>query len=824
MKRISSAMGWVVILVTVATGQDARPSSPSFLKTSLSRLPINFVENRGLYPEEVHYYVQGADKTLLFTRSGITFRLRGKDRGWVVKLDFVGVNPDVMPLGEEKQQAVFSYFKGPEKEWKTGLPSYAEILYEDLWPGIDLVYRGTVNELKYEFVVKPGADPGRIRLQYKGAASVVLTEAGALKVETPEGGFEDAPPRAYQLVGGRQTEVAMAYALDEGGTARFGFQIGAYDRTRPLVLDPAILVYCGYVGGSSVDFGKSVAVDKAGNLYVTGNTQSSEQTFPVKVGPDLTYNAGNAAYVAKVNSQGTALVYCGYIDGSASDTGQGIAVDTAGNAYVTGRVQSNEQSFPVKVGPDLTHNGSLDCYVAKVNAQGTGLVYCGYIGGSSSDYSDSIAVDAAGNVYVAGYTKSTQQTFPVKVGPDLIHNGNDDVFVAKVNATGSALVYCGYIGGSLNDRGGSIGVDGSGNAYVGGWAASNEQTFPVMVGPDLTHNGGFDAFVAKVDPKGARLLYCGYIGGVNTDLCRGIAVDQAGHAYVSGETQSDQNTFPVTVGPDLIHNGRHDAYVARVNLQGTALSYCGYVGGAGVDIAYGIAVDTAGSAYLTGETQSDQVTFPVKVGPDLTFNGLFDAFVVKVDPVGNSLVYCGYIGGANVDEGHAIAVDSLGNALVTGETRSDHLTFPVTRGPDLTYNGGSVDAFVAKVSFTLITATGAPRPGGKVVLSLTSLNDAGLPFQLGSSLGTGPIPIDSRRLNLSPDSLLIVTVNNYWPSIFSGFRGMFDAKGLAGAAIHVPNITALIGIRINTAFVSLDPAAPSGIRTVSSTYSFTIAK
>ena len=816
MKQFNSAMGLVILLVTVAPGQAARPS--------FSRLPIYFIENQGIYPDEVEFYVQGADKTLFFTKDGITFRLKGKDRGWIVKLEFVGADPEVVPRGQDRQQAVFSCFKGPEKDWKTGMPTCARILYEDLWPGIDLIYRGTVNKLKYEFVVKPGADPEQIRLRYRGATCVRGTAAGALRVETPAGSFEDAPPRAYQQVDGRQIEVAMAYALDVDGAARFGFRVGTHDRTRPLILDPAVLVNCGYIGGSGVDFGFGVAVDTTGNVYVTGNTQSNEQTFPVKVGPDLTYSAGNAAFVAKVNPRGTALIYCGYIDGSGSDRGNAIAVDTAGNAYVTGRVQSNEQTFPVKVGPDLTHNGGLDGFVAKVNAQGTGLVYCGYIGGSSADYSESIAVDAAGNAYVSGYTKSTQQTFPVKVGPDLAHNGGDDVFVAKVNAKGSALVYCGYIGGSTNDRGDVIGVDKPGNAYVAGWTASNEQSFPVRVGPDLTHNGGFDAFVAKVDPQGAGLLYCGYIGGLSTDLSRGIAVSPAGNAYVAGETQSDQMTFPVTVGPDLIHNGRHDAFVAKVNPQGTALSYCGYVGGSGADIAYGIAVDPAGSAYLTGETQSDQQTFPVKVGPDLTLNGLFDAFVAKVDPVGNGLVYCGYIGGSNVDEGHAIAVDPLGNAHVTGETRSDHLTFPVTLGPDLTYNGGSVDAFVAKVSFTLITATGAPRPGGQVNISLTSLNDAGLPFQLGSSLGTGPIPIDTRSLNLSPDSLLIVTVNNYWPSIFSGFRGVFDSMGLAGAAINLPNITALIGTRIHTAFVTLDPAAPSSIRTISSTYSFTITK
>ncbi len=279
---------------------------------------------------------------------------------------------------------------------------------------------------------------------------------------------------------------------------------------RRSTLPAPTLVYCGYIGGNDEDQGNGIAVDSSGNAYVTGYTYSTQATFPVTVGPDLTFNSPGLsdAFVAKVNAAGTALVYCGYIGGSDDDFGNAIAVDSSGNAYVTGQTYSTEATFPETVGPDLTSNGLSDAFVAKVNAAGTALVYCGYIGGSNDDQGNGIAVDGSGNAYVTGFTASTQATFPVTVGPDLTSNGLDDAFVAKVNAGGTALAYCGYIGGSGVDQGNGIAVDGTGNAYVTGITASTQATFPVTVGPDLTYNGGgVDAFVVRIvdcstKPKG----------------------------------------------------------------------------------------------------------------------------------------------------------------------------------------------------------------------------------------------------------------------------------------------------------------------------------
>ncbi|MBN2489826.1 MAG: SBBP repeat-containing protein [Planctomycetes bacterium] len=826
-----------------AVSQERRPASPSHVRASLSSLPICFIENRGVCPERVAYYVQGSDKTLFFTPEGITFRLKGQDQDWVVKLEFVGGNPDVVPQGEDRQPAVFSYFRGPEKDWRTGLATFGRVLYPDLWPGIDLGYTATASELKYAFVVKPGADPGKIRLRYCGAASVTLTGTGALRVETAAASFEDAPPVAFQeavlreargaaSVGRDRVEVSLEYALDPE-KHEFGFEVGPYDRTKPLILDPAVLLYCGYLGGASTDYGFGIALDGSGNAYVTGRADSNRLTFPVTVGPDTSQNGAWDAFVAKVNPQGTGLVYCGYIGGTSDDYGAGIAVDAAGSAYVTGRTDcSREWGFPVRVGPDLTANGGDDAFVAKVNAQGTGLDYCGYLGGYAGDAGTAIAVDASGCAYVAGYTWSHDAShsppgwpFPTTVGPDLTHNGSYgdvDAFVGKLDPTGTTWLYCGYIGGQAIDRGYGIAVDAGGHAYVVGTTQSDAQTFPVAVGPDLVHNGAQDAFVAKVNPQGTALDYCGYIGGAADDCGYGVAVDAASSAYVSGMASSSEQTFPVAVGPDLVHNGGFDAFVAKVNALGTALDYCGYLGGHGPEYGYGVAVDPAGGAYVVGTTQSDAQTFPVAVGPDLTHNGREDAFVAKVNPQGTALDYCGYLGGSAMDVGRGIAVDATGNAYVAGFTGSSEPTFPVTAGPDLTHNG-SDDAFVAKVSLTLLQKSGAAQPGGTVRLALTATDDSGLPYVIGSSLGTGPMPIDARRIDLSPDDLLVATAGNSWPAIFTGYRGVIGPGGQASAAIHIASIPGLVGLRIHSAFVTVHPAAPSGIQSIANTTSFQIS-
>lgn len=766
--------GWASLLPSVGNVQ---------ANAGYGRVPLVFIPNQGQFDERVAYAIQGRDKSIYFTPEGLTFVIMervnaspvrekpllreikpgaagpsAQRRRWVVKLDFVGARRDVRPESLSRAETVISFFKGRPDEWKTGLQTSAKIIYRDLWPGIDLIYHGTFSRLKYDFIVHPGADPSQIRLSYRGADSVDVSQEGRLEVSTPLGTFQDEIPVAWQEMDGKKKDVSVAFALlaDGGRVAGlslvsndamiqpeihpqhqgriYGFTVGDYDRSRILVLDPTVLVYCGFIGGTDTEYGYGIAVDSAGHAYVTGYTDTAKSTFPVTVGPDLTDNGDYDAFVAKVNADGTALVYCGYIGGSSLDYGYGIAVDGSGNAYVVGYTNSpdpptaaftGETPLPVVVGPDLTFNGGYDAFVAKVNADGTALIYCGYIGGSNYDSGQGIAVNGSGNAYITGITASKEtdsNPFPIVGDLDSTYNGGTyDAFVTKVKADGTGFIYSGYIGGDKDDRGYGIAVDSADCAYVTGTTRIAETlTFPQIVGPDLTHNGGDDVFVAKVNAGGTALLYSGYIGGSGYERGYGIAVDDAGFAYVTGDTTSSQTTFPVAVGPGLELGGNSDAFVAKVRADGTGLVYCGYIGGSGDnDQGAGIAVDSFGNACVTGVTQSDETSFPVIGGPRTTYNGgSWDAFVAKVKADGTGFIYSGYIGGTGDDYGKGIAVDGAGNAYVIGITSSTEGTFQVIGGPQTTYNGGPFDAFVAKIAQTVCNVLkGDLNSDGKITIT-----------------------------------------------------------------------------------------------------------
>jgi len=827
-----------------STGSHAQASPPtppvptSTLSQSFGQIPISFVPNYGQTDARVSFYIQGTQETIYFTPDGVTFSLSysakskgdqkprqllsgreepiGKSlRRWTVKMDFLGARKDVKPEGLDKTGAAISYFKGKPEEWKAGLPAYSKILYRDLWPGIDLIYKGEVNKLKYEFIVHPGADPAQIQLAYRGTERVEVTEEGRLRMTTPAGVFEDDVPIAYQEVRGERKSVPLAYALDdrtdngalkaasgklsapemtpESRMSTYGFDVGAYDRTATLVLDPAVIVYCGYIGGPGGDVGYGIAIDKLGNAYITGKPGSDESSFPVKIGPDVTYNGDSDAFVAKVNSSGTKLIYCGYIGGSDADEGNAIAIDKWGSAYITGYTRSDEASFPVLIGPDLTHNGDTDAFVAKVSPTGKALDYCGYIGGSQMDMGRGIAVDSLGNAYITGFAESSASTFPVKVGPDLTRDGSRDVFIAKVKYSGKALEYCGYIGGLEGDWGedaSGIAVDGAGNALISGYTSATESSFPVKVGPDLTYNGGVhDAFVAKVNSFGKALVYCGYLGGDGNDSGDAIAADSSGNAYVTGFTDSAEATFPMKVGPDLTYNGGEDAYVAKVSSSGKALVYCGYIGGSSIEWVTGISVDNSGNAYISGGTWSSDL--PVMDGPGLTFGGFTDGFVAAVSSSGTGRGSCGYIGGSDADSAEGIAVDGSGNVYVAGYTWCNEATFPVKHGPDLTYNGGEYDVFVAKISpaaFSSIFSIGASPESvtvtaGQSASYTVTVTPEGGPFDSSVSFSCSGLP-DKCTASFSPESLTpganaVTTTLTVVTQANSAVGALFGSSGLS---------------------------------------------
>jgi predicted MPP superfamily phosphohydrolase len=691
----------------------------SFTAWSQTGLPL-FIENVGQFDPRALFQVWGGGQTLWITSDAIwitlvepkkpseprekgglfSFREEEKPRKVVnIRISFPGANPNARlePFG--RLDTVVSYFIGNDPaKWRVAVPVWAGVRYVNLYPGVDLEFRGEAGRVVPRLVAHPGANLSVVRLRVEGADAVALTPGGGggLLLRTAVGEFilplfqvegGTAEPALVQKVDGLAFEVSHPFTA--GNKAVSAPSSMVYPQ------QAVSLLYSGFLGGSDWDGGHGIAVDSSGNAYVTGGTWSSD--FPAVVGPYTSFNGGADAFVAKVNPSGTALVYAGFLGGSGYDAGVGIAVDSSGNAYVTGGTDSSD--FPAVVGPNLSYNGYGDAFVAKVNPAGTALVYAGFLGGSGSDGGEGIAVDSSGNAYVTGYTCSSD--FPAVVGPYTNYRGGGDAFVAKVNPSGTALVYSGFLGGLGADVGEGIAVDSSGNAYVTGGTWSSD--FPAVVGPYTSYRGGGDAFVAKVNPSGTALVYAGFLGGSYSDAGHGIAVDSSGNAYVTGGTGSSD--FPAVVGPDLSFNGGGgDAFVAKVNPAGTALVYSGFLGGSGGDGGYGIAVDSSGNAYVTGYTYSSD--FPAVVGPYTSYNGGdWDAFVAKVNPSGTALVYSGFLGGLGADVGEGIAVDSSGNAYVTGWTSSSD--FPAVVGPYTSYNG-ICDAFVVKLS------TGSPLGQGYI--------------------------------------------------------------------------------------------------------------
>jgi len=658
---------------------------------SYGKLPLSFVPNVGQSDRRVRYYAQGKGFSVSFMSDKVVLSFTKGGRGTELALVPLAANANARLDADRPARGTVNYFVGQKRH--TSIPTYHEIAYRDLWPGIDMVLRGRGGRLKYEFRLAPGADPSRIRLAYQGAEGLSLGAAGNLLISTPLGILRDSRPRSYQRVDGERVAVKSRYVLDERASA-YGFALGgSYDRRRPLVIDPG-LAYSTYLGGTGNERGIEIAVDGNGNAYVTGGTYSAD--FPTSAGvPDQSYNGSSDAFVTKLNASGSDILYSTYVGGSAAESGLGIAVDASGNAYVTGG--SGSANFPTTAGAfDTSHNGNEDVWILKLNATGSTLVYSTFLGGSSAagDFGASIAVDRSGNAYVTGGTGA--MGFPITAGSfDTSYNGDLlDAFVAKLNATGSGLVYSTFLGGGSHDVGTGIDVGAAGAAYVTGNSSSSN--YPTTAGSfDPSYNGKLDAFVTKLGPAGAALNYSTFLGKAADDFGKGVAVDRNGRAYVAGWTASPQ--FPITLGAfDTSHNGGRDGFVSKLEVGGSSLAYSTFLGGSGADEALGIDIDSAGSAYVAGSTNSSN--FPTTAGAfDETHNGDLDAFFTKLGPAGAALTYSTFLGGSGVDFARGIAVGAGGNAYLPGRTASSN--FPTPAGAyDSSYSGGALDAFAAKVT------------------------------------------------------------------------------------------------------------------------------
>ncbi len=701
---------FLAVMPALATANPAQAISPTAraeVQAHYGHLPLSFEVNQGQVDSKVKFLVRGHGYGLFLTPTEAVLSLQTSQaksasaalagsmpetRGTVLRMQWVGGNPSPRVVGLEATPGRVNYLLGNDQtHWHTGIQTYTKVAYEEVYPGVDLVYYGHQSQLEYDVVVAPKANPRAIRLAFRGADRIEVNAVGELVLYSGNREIQMHKPVIYQEISGIRKSISGGYMLN--AAREVGFDVGAYDHSHPLVIDP-VLAYATYLGGNNDDRCAGIAVDGNGNAYVTGVTYSAN--FPITSGAfQPAFGGVFDAFVAKLNPTGTALVYATYIGGNIYDEGTGIAVDGNGNAFVSGF--TNSTNFPATPGafqPALSGGYYPDSFVAKLNPTGTALVYATYLGGNNDDRGAGVAVDGTGNAYVSGWT--TSANFPITSGAfqPAFGGGYTDTFMAKLNPTGTALIYANYLGGKGIDSATGIAVDSIGNAYVTGF--TNSTDFPTTSGSFQPAFGGpdFDAYVAKLNSTGTALVYATYLGGNAYDDSIGIAVDGNGNAFVSGETGSAN--FPTTPGAfQTALGGQDNAYVAKLNPTGTALVYATYLGGKSVDGGFGIAVDGIGNAFVTGFTNS--TNFPTTSGAfQPALGGVEDAFVAKLNSTGTALVYATYLGGNSDDGGVGITVDGTGDAFVSGWTTSAN--FPNTPGGIQPAFGGSNDAFVAKLN------------------------------------------------------------------------------------------------------------------------------
>src|SRR5579863_247003 len=649
-------------------------------------LPAFFIPNVGQTHPSVRFLVDTPELRAGFTAGSAIFQLDGLN----LRVRFAGANSHPAMEGVERLSARANFLLGDRpQDWKTNLPVYQRILYRDLYPGIDMSYGGSGPNIKSEFLVAPGADPNQIRLDYSGAA-LAISPNGDLLIRDGNAEAREAAPVIYQEAAEhRHVEIPGRYRLLDAHTV--GFEIDAYDRSRPLIIDP-VLSYATYLGGSGLSAVTGAAVDSSGNLYVTGWTASLD--FHI-VTPVQASNAGGVdAFVAKLNPAGSGLVYATYIGGRGDDRGQAIAVDGAGQAYVTGSTAS--ANFPLLAPISSALSGGRDAFVLKLSAAGNILLYSTYLGGGSADYGNAIAVDSSGNAYIAGDTLSSN--FPVVGAAQPVFGGSQDAFVTELSSTG-AILFSTFLGGALVEHAGGIALDSSRNVYIAGGTTSTN--FPVVGAIQASNGGNQDAFLTKFNSTGSAIVYSTYLGrsggGIGTpEQANAVAVDSSGSAYIAGTTNSVN--FPVTTGAlQVSYDAVQTAFAAKVNPAVNALVYSTYLGGSVFDWANGLAVAANGSAYVAGFTSSPD--FPTAVPLQASFNGLYDAFVSVLNATGSALNFSTFWGGTGADEANAIALDAAGNMYVAGQTSSIDLTL---LNPIQSSNvGGSIGWLAAMGAATL---------------------------------------------------------------------------------------------------------------------------
>lgn len=809
-------VGMVVGAALAGTPASSRPARHD-LRTLTTRTPLLFEKNEGQTDSRAAFLARGDGYTVFVTPSEAVLKLKSRavehrspfvkpgheqerlaqSHTSVLRMGLVNANPRAKVTGEGSQPTRVSYLRGAGSH--SQVATYAKARCREVYPGVDLVYYGNQRQLEYDFVVAPGADPRQIRFQMDGAKDVAVAPEGHLAIRLEDGDVQLQKPVVYQDVEGQRREVSSSYRLAANGEV--AFQLGDYDATRPLVIDP-VIVYSTLLGGSGFDSGSAVTFGSDGSIYVAGYTQSVD--FPSNGGPAP--GGPGDAFVTKFSSDGAEVVYSAYLGGSGTDAAGGIGVDSAGRVIVSGYTDSPD--FPVPGGFQTTLAGRTDAFIARLNSAGSVVEYGTYLGGADSDGATRLTLDSNGDVYLTGYTSSAD--FPVSqnaMQPNF--RGDYDAFAVKIAKTDGSVVFSTYIGGRDGDSGSGIQVDTQGNVYVGGSTDSGD--FPVgPVSLVFAFQGGRfgDAFITKLSPDGSQRIYSTYIGASGSDSGADIAVDQDGFCYLTGTTDS----FDLMLDEPEIQpyqptrpGGVSDIYVTKIYPDGKAFRYMTYLGSPGEDVARALEVDEDlyphTKAYVLGETSSP--LFPLLDALQSNHGGNSDLFLTKLhedmfrtDPI-VVLDYSTFLGGAGLDHAGDLAVDAIGNAAITGDTISND--FPQHQGPAASKKkkakGGSVQGFVAKVF------DGVPEPGG--VLDVTRR----INFGNVKSGRTVTKKLNIRNISSSRQLAVSVETPRAPVSIGKGIQSVFIKPG--GSFQVTVGIIGTTGIT-NTALVirSSDPARP----------------
>ena len=703
----------VVPILVPAQSKAENPQAFQILSKTKSYF---FIENKGQWPSEVRYLARIGGMNAWITNSGVVYdyykiirdyqpeqtidlppnekdefeRKHTRIKGQVINMVLESANIEAKSLPSGKHEGYFNYFIGNDtSKWESFVSLYSEVFLQDIYPGIDIHYYFENGLIRYDYIAKPGADIAQINFKINGSGNYGINENGELTLKTNLGKITHGKLFAYQNDGNKKTKIGCSFIKTRNGLISVFAE--NYNPALALVIDP--LIYSTFIGGSESDAGYAIANDGSGNAIVAGTTSSVN--YPATTGAyDISQNTNYDGFVTKLNSSGSSLIYSTFIGGNSEDRFNSMVVDGYGNTFMTGYTSST--NYPTSTGAfETSYNGGLDdAFVTSLNATGSDLLYSTFIGGDNSDEGNSIAIDANGNTFITGYTQSTN--YPTTSGAyDVSHSKGMDVFVTKLNSLGSSQIYSTFIGDSNDERGTSISIDSSGNAFITGYTGS--KNYPTTPGAyDTIYKGKGDAFVTKLNYSGTALIYSTFIGGTDIDYSFAIAIDGIGNAFITGKTTSSD--YPTTTGAfDMSHNMYDDINVTKLNSTGTALIYSTYIGGTGLDAGYSIALDSNGYAYITGFTSSNN--YPTtKDAYDLKFNGSEDVILTILNPAGSALAYSTFIGGTSGNAGISIAVDNSGDVFVTGNTISNN--YPTTTGAfDVSYNGGFYDGFVTKYLF-----------------------------------------------------------------------------------------------------------------------------